>query len=85
MWKLIENKLHAKYNSSETIVSAKQLEKLMKLKFKKKHLKSRIPSLKTNCGCQIGEDLMIAAIVKGWSLVFRKKLWQNKSNLKGWG
>ncbi len=40
----------------------------MKLKLKKKqdleYLESKIASLETNYGCQIREDLMIAAIVK---------------------
>jgi hypothetical protein len=59
-WKLIK-KLCAKYKPSDRIASAEQLEKLMKLKLKKKqepeYLKSKIPSLKTNYGCQIREDL----------------------------
>jgi hypothetical protein len=66
-WKLIE-KLRAKFKPSDTIASAEQLEKLMKIKLMKKqdpeYLESKIASLKTNYGCQIREDLKIAAIVK---------------------
>jgi hypothetical protein len=66
-WKIIE-KLCAKFKQSDTIASAEQLEKLMTLQLKKKqdleYLESKIVSLETNYGCQIGEDLKIAAIVK---------------------
>jgi hypothetical protein len=66
-WKLIE-KLCAKLKPSDTIVSAEQLKKLMKLKLKKKqdpeYLESKIAPLETNYGCQIREDLKIAATVK---------------------
>ncbi len=65
-WKLIE-KLCEKFKPSDMIASAEQLEKLMKLKLKKKqdpeYLESKIASLETNYGCQIREDLKIAAIV----------------------
>jgi hypothetical protein len=67
VWKLIE-KLFAKFKPSDTFASAEQLEKLMKLTLKKKqdveYLKSKIASLNTNYGCQIGKDLKIVAIVK---------------------
>jgi hypothetical protein len=67
VWKLIK-KLCAKFQPSDMIASSEQLEKLMKLKLQKKqdpeYLESKIASLKTNYGCQIGEDLKIAAIVK---------------------
>ncbi len=66
-WKLIK-KLCAKFEPSDMIVSAEQLEKLIKPKLKKKqdpeYLESKIASLKTNYGCRIREDLKIAAIVK---------------------
>jgi len=66
-WKSIE-KLCAKFKPCDTIVSAEQLEKLMKLTLKKKqdpeYLESKIASLETNYGCQIREDLKITAIVK---------------------
>ena len=67
VWKLIK-KLCAKFKPSDTIASAEQLEKLIKLTLKRKqdpeHLESKIASLETNYGCQIREDLNIAAIVK---------------------
>jgi hypothetical protein len=66
VWKLIK-KLCAKFKPGDTIASAEQLEKLMKLKLKKKqdleYLESKIASLKTSYGCQIEEKLKIAAIV----------------------
>ena len=66
-WKLIE-KLCTKFKPGDTIASAEQLEKLMKLALKKnqdpEYLESKIESLKTNYGCQIEEKLKIAAIVK---------------------
>jgi hypothetical protein len=58
----------AKFKPSDTIASAEQLEKLMKLTLKKKqdleYLESKIASLRTNYGSQIRENLKIAAIVK---------------------
>ncbi len=66
-WKLIE-KLCTKFKPGDTIASAEQLEKLMKLKLKKnqdpEYLESKIASLETSYGCQIEEKLKIAAIVK---------------------
>ncbi len=68
-WKLIE-KFCTKFKPGDTIVSAEQLEKLMKLtlKLKKKqdleYLESKIASLETSHGYQIEENLKIAAIVK---------------------
>jgi len=66
-WKLIE-KLCMKFKPGDTIASAEQLEKLMKLTLKKnqdpEYLESKIASLETSYGCQIEEKLKIAAIVK---------------------
>ncbi len=66
-WKLIE-KLCTKFKLGDMIASAEQLEKLIKLKLKKKqdleYFKSKISSLKTSYGCRIEEKLKIAAIVK---------------------
>ncbi len=86
-WKLIK-KLCAKFKLSDTIASAEQLEKFMKLTLKKKqdpeHLKSMISSLETNNGCQTGEDLKIAATVKAGGHQYSDNLQQNKSNHKSW-
>jgi hypothetical protein len=66
-WKLIE-KLCTKFKPGDTIASAEQLEKLMKLTLKKnqdpEYLESKIASLETSYGCRIEEKLKIAAIVK---------------------
>jgi len=63
--KLIE-KLCTMFKPGDTIAAAEQLEKLMKLKLKKKrdpkYLESKIASLETSYGCQIDEKLKIAAI-----------------------
>ena len=66
-WKLIE-KLCTKFKLGDMIASAEQLEKLIKLKLKKKqdleYFESKISSLETSYGCRIEEKLKIAAIVK---------------------
>ena len=67
-WKLIK-KLCTKFKLlGDTIASAEQIEKLMKLKLKKKqdpeYLESKIASLETSYGCQIEEKLKIEYIVK---------------------
>ena len=67
-WKLIK-KLCTKFKLlGDTIASAEQIEKMMKLKLKKKqdpeYLESKIASLETSYGCQIEEKLKIESIVK---------------------
>ena len=79
-WKLIE-KLCTKFEPGDTIASAEQLEKLVKLMLKKKqdpeYLESKIVSLKTGYGCQIEEKLKIAVIV-WWKAVCSRHSQQNE-------
>jgi hypothetical protein len=87
-WKLIK-KLCAKFKLSDTIASAEQLEKLMKLKLEKKqdpeYLESKIAYLKTNYGCRIGEDLNIAAIVKAGRYQYSDTIFSKTKAIEGAG
>jgi hypothetical protein len=84
-WKQIK-KLCVKCKPSDTIVSAEQLEKLMKLKLKKKqdqeYLECKIASLNTNYGCQIGEDLKIADIVNAVGCQYSDKICSKTKAIK---
>jgi hypothetical protein len=76
-WKLIE-KLCTKFKPGDTITSAEQLEKPMKLTLKKmqdpEYLESKIASLETSYGCQIEEKVKIAAIVKAGAADIHRKM-----------
>jgi len=86
-WKLIK-KLCTKFKLlGDTIASAEQIEKLMKLKLKKKqdpeYLKSKIASLETSYGCQIEEKLKIAAIVKAGGKQYSADILSKMKAIKG--
>jgi hypothetical protein len=71
------------------ITSAEQLEKLMKLKLKKKqdleYCESKMASLKTSYGCQIKEDLKIAANVKAGGRQYSDTIHSKTKAIKrGW-
>ena len=85
-WKLIE-KLCTKFKPGDTIASAEQLEKLMKLTLKKgqdpEYLESKIASLETSYGCRIEEKLKIAAIVKAGGKQMQRTFAAKRGQLKG--